>query len=138
MPQAPPNPPRVSSSSGLHDCIASVSSPPPASPLKKGHLCRFPIRMERPSTFTWCRFYIKTLLKCWPGLPRRYRGEWAAARALGDVQLYNVQYMLMLIMSNSVTPGTVAHQASLSMGCPRREYWGGLSFPTPGDQTSIS
>ena len=69
---------------------------------------------------------------------RRDGEEWAAARALGDVQLYNVQYMLMLIISNSVTPGTVAHQASLSMGCPRREYLCGLSFPTPGDQTRIS
>ena len=28
---------------------------------------------------------------------------------------------------------TVAHQAPLSMGFPRQEYWSGLSFPTPGD-----
>ena len=27
---------------------------------------------------------------------------------------------------------TVAHQASLSMGFPRWEYWSGLSLPTPG------
>ena len=32
-----------------------------------------------------------------------------------------------------VTPWTVAHQAPLSMGFPRQEYWSGLSFPTPGD-----
>ena len=30
-------------------------------------------------------------------------------------------------------PMTVAHQASLSMGFPRQEYWSGLSFPSPGD-----
>ena len=30
-------------------------------------------------------------------------------------------------------PWTVAHQASLSMGFSRQEYWSGLSFPTPGD-----
>ena len=37
-------------------------------------------------------------------------------------------------MSNSfATPWTVAHQASLSMGCPRQEYWSGLPFPCPGD-----
>ena len=31
------------------------------------------------------------------------------------------------------TPGTVAHQASLSMGFSRQEYWSGLPFPSPGD-----
>ena len=29
----------------------------------------------------------------------------------------------------------VAHQAPLSMGFSRREYWGGLPFPSPGDLT---
>ena len=28
---------------------------------------------------------------------------------------------------------TVAHQAFLSMGFPRQEYWSGLSVPPPGD-----
>ena len=28
---------------------------------------------------------------------------------------------------------TVAHQASLSMGFLRQEYWSGLPCPTPGD-----
>ena len=31
------------------------------------------------------------------------------------------------------TPWIVAHQASLSMGFSRREYWSGLPFPPPGD-----
>ena len=26
------------------------------------------------------------------------------------------------------------HQAPLSMGCSRQEYWGGLPFPSPGDR----
>ena len=38
-----------------------------------------------------------------------------------------------LIMFHSVTPWTVAHQAPLSMGFPRQEYWSGLPFPTSGD-----
>ena len=37
------------------------------------------------------------------------------------------------VMSHSVTPWSVAHQASLSMGFPRQEYWSGLVFPSPGD-----
>ena len=32
-----------------------------------------------------------------------------------------------------VTPWTVAHQASLSVGFPRQEYWSGLPVPSPGD-----
>ena len=49
----------------------------------------------------------------------------------------------MLIESESVkslshvqlfgTPWTVAHQAPLSMGFSRQEYWSGLPFPSPGD-----
>ena len=32
-----------------------------------------------------------------------------------------------------MTPGTVAHQAPLSMGFTRQEYWSGLPFATLGD-----
>ena len=31
------------------------------------------------------------------------------------------------------TPWTVAHQAPLSMGFSRQEYWSGLPFPSPED-----
>ena len=31
------------------------------------------------------------------------------------------------------TSWTVAHQAPLSMGFSRQEYWSGLPFPSPGD-----
>ena len=37
-------------------------------------------------------------------------------------------------MTNSFpTLWTVAHQAPLSMGFPRQEYWNVLPFPSPGD-----
>ena len=32
-----------------------------------------------------------------------------------------------------VTPWTMAHQAPLSMGFSRQEYWSGLPFPSPGN-----
>ena len=32
-----------------------------------------------------------------------------------------------------MAPGTVAHQAPLSMGFVRQEYWSGLPYPPPGD-----
>ena len=36
-----------------------------------------------------------------------------------------------------VTPWTVAHQAPLSMGFSRQEYWTGLPFPSPGNRNKI-
>ena len=36
-------------------------------------------------------------------------------------------------MSDSATPWTVAHQASLSMGFPTQHYWIALPLPPPGD-----
>ena len=37
------------------------------------------------------------------------------------------------VMSDSLTPWTVAYQAPLSTGFPRQEYWSGLPFSSPGD-----
>ena len=38
-----------------------------------------------------------------------------------------------MLDSLPVTPWIIAHQAPLSMGFPRQEYWSGLPFPSPGD-----
>ena len=41
-------------------------------------------------------------------------------------------YFSRLVMSDSfATPWTIAHQAYLSMGFPKQEYWNGLPFPSP-------
>ena len=37
------------------------------------------------------------------------------------------------VVFDSATLWTGAHQAPLSMGFPRQEYWSGLPFPSPGD-----
>ena len=37
------------------------------------------------------------------------------------------------VMSDSVTPWTVARQAPLSTEFSRQEYWSGSPLPTPGD-----
>ena len=40
----------------------------------------------------------------------------------------------LLVVSNSfMTSWTIAHQAPLSVGFPRPEYWSGLPFPPPRD-----
>jgi len=48
-----------------------------------------------------------------------------------------VQYVCVLshsFVSDSLQfPWTVAHQAPVSMGFARQEYWSGLPFPPPGD-----
>ena len=36
-------------------------------------------------------------------------------------------------VSDFVTPWSVGHQAPLSMGFSRQEYWSGLPFPPPRD-----
>ena len=47
--------------------------------------------------------------------------------------------MLLLLLSHFspvllyVTPWTIAHQAPLSMGFSRQEYWSGLPSPSPGN-----
>ena len=46
--------------------------------------------------------------------------KWSEVKSLSRVRLF-------------VTPWTVAHQAPLSMGFSRQEYWSGLPFPSPGD-----
>ena len=51
--------------------------------------------------------------------------------------------LLLLLFSRSVvsnsfaTPWTVAHQAPLSTGFPRQEYWNGLPFPSPEDRPDL-
>ena len=42
-------------------------------------------------------------------------------------------YQVTSVMSDSVTPWTVACKAPLSMGFSRQEYWRGLPCPPPGD-----
>ena len=36
------------------------------------------------------------------------------------------------------TPWTAAHQAPLSMGFSRQEYWSGLPFPSPMQESEVS
>ena len=52
--------------------------------------------------------------------------RWAQLRAISETAY-------MVIISDSVTTWSVAHQAPLSMEFSRQEYWNGLPFPTPGN-----
>ena len=54
---------------------------------------------------------------------------------LGNIYMFRNEICCCLVtMSDSfVTPWTVVHQAPLSMGFPRQEYWSGLPFPSLED-----
>ena len=67
----------------------------------------------------------------------RWRGVWRdGLEALWRLESVS-QILYMLSCFSHVwlfaTPWTVAHQAPLSMGIYRQEYWSGLPFPSPGD-----
>ena len=50
------------------------------------------------------------------------------------VRILHLSVLSHSVVSDSLRPPrTVAHQAPLSMGFSRPEYWSGLPFPTPGD-----
>ena len=40
---------------------------------------------------------------------------------------------MLSCVSLFVTPQTISHQAPVSMGFSKQEYWSGLPFSTPGD-----
>ena len=52
----------------------------------------------------------------------------------------NFLEVLVVLVAKSrltlATPWTVAHQAPLSMGFSKQEYWSRLPFPSPGDLPS--
>ena len=69
----------------------------------------------RPRTLTLSHVILGKLVKCSLCFSLKVK-----LKVLSRVQLF-------------ATLWTIAHQASLSMGFPRQEYWTGLPFPSPGD-----
>ena len=43
------------------------------------------------------------------------------------------QFSHYVVSDSFATPWTASHQAPLSLGFPRQEYWSGLPCPLPGD-----
>ena len=62
------------------------------------------------------------------------------AACVSDADLHELSHMAvgacvlsLSVVSDSVIPSTVAHQAPLSTGLSRLVYWRGLPRPPPGD-----
>ena len=62
--------------------------------------------------------------------PTRSKGSTAGVREGTQVESERVSHS---VVSDSATPWTVTHQASLPMGFSRQKYWSGLPCPPPGD-----
>ena len=71
-----------------------------------------------------------------PCLPSDSQRGGACSRKLGHWKRED-EDVSRSIASNSVTLWTVALQAPLSIGFPRREYWSGLPFPSSGDLPNL-
>ena len=71
-----------------------------------------------PCLFISFSGFNKFLKVFWLELPWIYALIYIKAKSLGRFRLF-------------VTPWTVAHQVSPSMGFSRQEYWSGLPFPSP-------
>ena len=77
-------------------------------------------------------FYKYSILKIWSQCNHRWGiliEKWKTENPRGSKipVCYLLRYDRLF-----ATPRTVAHQAPLSMEFPRRVYWSGLPFPSPG------
>ncbi|CAI9169360.1 unnamed protein product [Rangifer tarandus platyrhynchus] len=75
---------------------------------------------------------------------RNHTGYWDKENLTQRIVSWGVNLVTRYVKSESESevaqssptlcdPWTVAHQAPLSMGFSRQEYWSGLPFPSPGD-----
>ena len=60
-----------------------------------------------------------------------HASQWVAAYT--EYQPHCLLFSCSVVSDSFETLWTVAHQAPLSMGFPRQEYWSGLPFPSPVD-----
>ena len=76
------------------------------------------------SFYTWANWHWK---------PYKYLSKFMQQMNLVKLGRIEVKVKVISRVWLFVTPWTVAHQASPSMGFSRQEYWSGLPFPSPED-----
>ena len=67
-----------------------------------------------------------------PGILQARTLEWVSI-SFSNAWKWKVKVKSLSHVRLLATPWTAAHQAPLSMGFSRQEYWSGLPFPSPGD-----
>ena len=71
----------------------------------------------------------EVMIKIIPKKTKCKKAKWLSEES--DVKVKSLSHIQLLM-----TLGTIAYQASLSMGFSRQEYWSELSFPSPEDLTN--
>ena len=94
--------------------------------------------MKAQRAFSPFRFLLPQLSSAWRSSCVEWTGDgggskWKIAVLSGYYFYIYVYVCTCSVMSDSATSWTAAHEAPVSMGCPRQEYWSGLPFPTSGD-----
>ena len=80
--------------------------------------------LENHPHLSYCRFYCETIKRNLLKLMFFMEGRFLVP---------NCYLVTKSCLDSFETPWTTAHQAPLSMGFPRQQYWSGLSFPSPRD-----
>ena len=132
LPARPPVPVRASSL-GL-SCTVSASG---SVPIPLVDLCFWEGEVPQPSP-VFLGFRHLLVISQINATPPRLSSNWevlpfCSALLLCACTLYKWRAKSLSRVRLFVTPWTVAHQAPLSMGFPRQEYWSGFPFPSPGD-----
>ena len=86
--------------------------------------------------FLFLKMFIKDFMKyLLSGLGKGPQSQWLSFIWLfaRDLKYYGGGGLVAQSCLILAAPWTVAHQAPLSVGFPRQEYWDGSSFPSPGD-----
>ena len=65
-----------------------------------------------------------------PGIPQARTLEWLAI-SFSNARKWKMQVKSLSRAQLLATPWTAAHQAPLSMGFSRQEYWSGMPLPSP-------
>ena len=69
-----------------------------------------------------------------PGILQARTLEWVAI-SFSNTWKWKVKVKLLSRVGLSATPWTAAYQAPPSRGVSRQEYWSGVAFPSPGEDT---
>ena len=105
------------------------------SPLKDPHLKERDGKSDWSWTGRMRRMFIQEEERAQRGLLPGGKETWGLTKQRWEARGFR-KIVIVKLLSHVwlfVTPWTVAHQASPSMGFSRQEYWSKLPFPSPGD-----
>ena len=100
-------------------------------------MCKTQINYPQMTGWVWAKYRLINIQLSYlekTGWERKIRWEvYFQYLSFSKMSLSSVCMLSLSRVQLSVTPRTVAHQAPLSMGFSRQEYWNGPPCPPPGD-----